>query len=298
MVNDNVLNNFLSYLNLQKRFSALTVQSYATDLSQFFAFLDDEVKNCGLADITYQHIRSFMASLLDNGMSANSANRKLSALKSFFKYLVATGTLTQNPAQKIMRVKAPKRLPVFIDESQMGKIFSTITFGSDFEGIRNKLIIDILYQTGVRRAELLSLKEADVDIYNSQLKVLGKRNKERIIPFAAGLKRNLEYYLRVKGETGLSGPCLLVSIKNKPMSPAQITKVVNDILGQVSTSSKKSPHVLRHTFATHMLNSGANINAVKELLGHASLAATQVYTHNTIDKLKKLYNQAHPRSGH
>ncbi len=296
MVKD-ATDEFLSYLNLQKRYSALTVQSYATDLGQFVAFMDKEIGSYTAASITHKHIRQFLADQMANGASASTVNHKLSALKSFFKYLLKNEVIAQNPTQRLTGPKTPKRLPVFVDQMQMDAVFSTLEFGSDFEGLRNKLIIDILYQTGLRRAELLNLKEGDVDIFNTQLKVLGKRSKERIIPFDLALKRNLENYLRVKQEQNLSNPYLLVTAKNIRLSTHQLTKIVKDVLSGVTTIKKKSPHVLRHTFATHILDNGADINAVKELLGHASLAATQVYTHNTIDKLKKMYNRAHPRSG-
>jgi integrase/recombinase XerC len=297
MVKDDAITNFLSYLRLQKRFSALTLQSYASDLSQFFSHLDANLEEYDLDRLKHNQIRSFIAHLMEQDFSASSVNRKISTLRSFFKYLVKNEVISQSPAQKVLNVKTPKRLPVFVDEDQMDKLFSTVEFGSDFEGIRNQLILDLLYQTGIRRAELIGLKEADVDIFNMQLKVMGKRSKERIIPFDVNLKRNLEAYLRVKKEQKLMSPYLLVTKKDTLMNTALVTRVVKNVLAQVTTGLKKSPHVLRHTFATHILNNGADINAVKELLGHASLAATQVYTHNSIDKLKKMYNQAHPRSG-
>ena len=199
--------------------------------------------------------------------------------------------------QKIQGPKTPKRLPVFIDENQIDKIFNQLKFDSGFEGIRNKLLIDVLYQTGLRRAELINLKETDLDLISLQLKVLGKRNKERIIPFSIHLKRCIQEYLNAKQENNLINSFLFVNLKNIQLSPQALTKIVSEILSEVTTNKKKSPHILRHTFATHLLNRGADINAVKELLGHANLSATQIYTHNTIEKLKKSYNQAHPRSG-
>ncbi|MDO9001109.1 MAG: tyrosine-type recombinase/integrase [Bacteroidota bacterium] len=291
------IKDFISYLNLQKRASPLTTKNYESDLNQFFNFLKEEFSSFKLEEISHQHARAFMAHLMDNKQSAKTVNRKLSTLKSFFKFLVRNHSLAINPMQKVQGPKIAKKLPVFIDEKQIEKLFNSYAFNNDFEGTRDKLIIDIFYQTGLRRAELIGLKEADIDFYNGQLKVLGKRNKERIIPFGLDLKRNLEAYLDVKKEQNLLNPLLLVTLKNTPITAQKVTKIVNEVLSSITTNSKKSPHVLRHTFATHLLNNGADINAVKELLGHASLSATQIYTHNTIEKLKKSYNQAHPHSG-
>ena len=294
---EGAVNGFLSYLNLQKRFSPLTTKNYEADLNQFFLFLDKEVITYSLSTISFQYIRSFIAFLMDSGLSPRSVNRKISTLKSFFKYLLKNELVDVNPTQKIQGPKTPKRLPVFIDENQLSEIFSSKKFAEGFEGTRNKLIIDILYQTGLRRAEILNLREGDVDLFNTQLKVLGKRAKERIIPFDVELKRSIVFYLKEKKENNLDNPHLFVTLGNKPLNAGKITKIVKEVLSSVTTNKKKSPHVLRHTFATHLLNNGADINAVKELLGHANLSATQIYTHNSIDKLKKSYNQAHPRSG-
>lgn len=293
----NAVSGFLSYLNLQKRVSPLTVQSYKLNFDQFFAFLNQEYQITQLSEISHSVIRSFIAGLMEKGMAPASVNQKISSLKSFFKYLVRNELVEVNPAQKIRGPKMPKRLPSFVDVEQLDKIGSIEGKKTEFENVRDQLLMAIFYQTGIRRAELINLKETDVDIYNLQLTVLGKRNKERVIPFSLELKRNLEDYLLVKETQGLNDPHLLVTLKNKPLGPSLVSITVKNLLGDVTTSKKKSPHVLRHSFATHMLNNGADINAVKELLGHANLLATQIYTHNTIEKLKKSYNQAHPRSG-
>lgn len=294
---DNSVYEFLSYLNLQKRSSVLTTNSYKNDLEQFFNHLECEVSEIAASQVNALHIRGFIASLMEKGLKPRSVNRKLSSLKSYYKYLLINQIVTSNPASKIQGLKTPKRLAVFMDESQTESIFENYVFDEGFDGIRDKLIIDILYQTGVRRAELLGLKVNDVDLINLQLKVLGKRDKERLIPFSLDLKRSLNFYLEEKKRLNLTNPFLLVDQKNKTVTVSGVSKVVKNVLGSVSTNKKKSPHVLRHTFATHLLNNGADINAVKELLGHANLSATQIYTHNTIEKLKKTYKQAHPRSG-
>lgn len=294
---DNSVYEFLSYLNLQKRSSVLTTNSYKIDLEQFFNHLECEVSEIAAPQVNSLHIRGFIASLMEKGLKPRSVNRKLSSLKSYYKYLLINQIVTSNPASKIQGPKTPKRLAVFMDESQTESIFKNYVFDEGFDGIRDKLIIDILYQTGVRRAELLGLKVTDVDLFNLQLKVLGKRDKERLIPFSLDLKRSLNIYLEEKKRLNLTNYFLLVDQKNKTVNVSGVSKVVKKVLGSVSTNKKKSPHVLRHTFATHLLNNGADINAVKELLGHANLSATQIYTHNTIEKLKKTYKQAHPRSG-
>lgn len=294
---DTLLHNFLDYIAHEKKFSKHTALSYQNDLQQFQAYLEREINPADFALVSYLNIRAWIAELIDSGLTARTVNRKISALKSFYKFLLRNNHISINPLQKIQGPKTPKKLPVFVDETQMSDLFSKISFEEGFEGQRDKLVLDILYQTGFRRAELCSLKEQDIDFYNLTIKVLGKRNKERILPVSLELKRNLEAYLQVKKNEGLVNSFLFVTKKDKALKEAEVYKIVNKYLGAVTTLGKKSPHVLRHTFATHLLNNGADINAVKELLGHSNLSATQIYTHNSIDKLKKTYKQAHPRSG-
>lgn len=291
------LNSFIDYISHEKKLSKHTALSYQTDLLQFQNFVEKELSNTDLLAINYLIIRSWVAELLDTGISARSVNRKLSSLKSFYKYLLKNNLIKINPLQKITGPKTPKKLPVFVDELNMEELFKSIEFDEGFIGLRDKLLLDVLYQTGMRRAELIGLKEQSIDFYGLSLKVLGKRNKERIIPLSLPLKRNLEEYFQVKKSMGLVNPSVFVSPKDKELKEAEVYKIVKKYLSLITTLSKKSPHVLRHTFATHLLNNGADINAVKELLGHANLSATQIYTHNTIEKLKKTYKQSHPRSG-
>jgi len=292
---NNHLHSFFDYLTYEKKYSIHTITSYKNDLHQFIEFINPQKEEFPAVEINYQHVRAWVADLIKHKISARSVNRKLSSLKSFFKYLQRLKIIEINPLSKISGPKTPKRLPVFIDQNHMDNLFTDVQFEEGFNGQRDQLILDLLYQTGIRRSELTHLKESDIDLFNSTIKVLGKRNKERIIPISLPLKRNLESYLKVKEELNLSNMMLFVSEKGNTLSEQAVYKSVKKYLAQITTIQKKSPHVLRHTFATHLLNNGADINAVKDLLGHANLSATQVYTHNTIDKLKKSYKQAHPR---
>lgn len=294
---------FIQYLKTEKRVSPHTVEAYERDLSQFFAFLEAyEISR--EKDIEPVIIRNWQIELIENGVSPRSVSRKLSALKSWYKYLLKQDIVKVNPFLKITNPKISQKLPVYVKEKEMEKLSFLDEEGlSEFEQVRNRLIIELLYSTGMRRAELIGLKERDIDFYNKTIKVLGKRNKERLIPFGAELERCIKEYQEAKekkqqelGEgQNLLNEYLLITERGQMIYPSLVYRVVTTFL-QNTTLEKKSPHVMRHTFATHLLNNGADINAIKELLGHSSLAATQVYTHNTIEKLKKTYKTAHPRA--
>lgn len=295
----NNISTFLGYLEHEKRCSPHTLRSYTTDLEHFHAFLEQQ--GAAVTLLTDPRlIRSWIVEMLGSGLTARSVNRKISALKSYYKYLLREGQITTNPMSKVLSPKSPKKLPGFVERNSMDQLLDEVSFGEDFSGVRNKLIVDLLYQTGMRLSELTGLKERDIDLPGLNLRVLGKRNKERIIPFGNPLRESITRYNDLKKDTfcGMQGTSeyLLVTDKGKKLYPKFVYRVVHTYLSMVTTLSRKSPHILRHTFATHMLNEGAELNAIKELLGHSNLAATQVYTHNTFEKLKKAYKQAHPRA--
>ena len=285
-------NNFLKYIEFEKRYSKHTLISYNTDLTQFLNFLHTEYEISDVSEVSHQIIRSWISSMLDSGISSRSVNRKITTLKSFYKYLMQEDVVTENPTQKIISPKNAKKLPVFVEKSKMDELLSEIEFPDTFEGERDKLIIDVFYMTGMRLSELLGIRKKDINFSKSSIKVLGKRNKERIIPLSVNLLNQLKKF----SEKHKINSYFFVNFDGKKLSAKNIYNIVNKYLGMVSSLEKKSPHILRHTFATHMLNNGADINAIKEILGHANLSATQVYTHNTIEKLKTIYKQAHPRA--
>ncbi|MCF8369626.1 MAG: tyrosine-type recombinase/integrase [Bacteroidales bacterium] len=293
------IDNFIRHLHAEKRYSKHTIIAYHNDLKQFNKFLKESYNICSFVEVTHQIVRSWIFELSSHSISANSINRKLSTLKTFFGYLRKNSIIIENPLSKISSPKKNKRLPEFVIQEQMDELFINIDNDKSFTGIRNKLIIQIFYFTGIRLSEMTHLRDHDIDISRQQLKVLGKRNKERLIPFGKTLAETIEEYLLVRKreiEKKEEGDFLLITKNGKKIYNKLIYRVVNSYLSKVSTLQKTSPHILRHTFATHMLNNGAELNAIKEILGHANLAATQVYTHNTIDKLKTIYNQAHPRA--
>ena len=241
-------------------------------------------------------IRSWLVHLMEHQVGSRSVNRKLTTLKSFYKFLLREGIMEENPMRKITSPKIAKRLPVFIEKDKMEMLFDDTGFGEGYPGTRNRLILEIFYSTGMRLSELVNLKETDIDFHHDTIKVLGKRNKERLIPFSKKFESLMKSYLDEKGSVFGDTDVLFLTDKGRKIYPKMVYRIVSRYLGAVTTMEKKSPHVLRHTFATHLLNNGAELNAVKELLGHASLSATQVYTHNTIEKLKRIYKQAHPKA--
>lgn len=295
-----IIDEFLDYIQKEKRFSAHTVVAYTNDLKQFKTHISDNLEISSINEVDHHDIRSWIISILeDEKLQPASVNRKISCLRSFYRYLIRNEILVKNPMSKITALKTKKKLPLFIEQSQMENLLDGMEFGDDFAGVRDKLIIELLYCTGMRRAELISLESTNVNISKQELKVLGKRNKERIIPLSAQTINLIETYTRFRDANfnqDAQTPQLLVGDSGKVMTDGFVYRKVNKYLRLVTTIGKKSPHVLRHTFATHMLNNGADLNAIKELLGHASLSATQVYTHNTIEKLTQIYKQAHPRA--
>lgn len=286
-------NKFITYLSSEKRFSEHTIKSYTTDLKQFTSFLSSEFQIIDeINEISFQIIRTWIASLLEKGINPRSVNRKISTLKTYFKFLIREGELVENPMMKVVAPKSKKRLPVFIEEDQIASLLNEVQFEKGFVGQRNKLIIELFYVTGIRLSELINIKISDVDFNNQSIKVLGKRNKERIIPLSSNVVNDLNIFI----ENNQKNKYLFTNLEGDKLYNKLVYRLVNKYIGEISSVNKKSPHILRHTFATHMLNNGADINAIKELLGHANLSATQVYTHNTIEKLKTVYKQAHPRA--
>lgn len=294
-----MIQQFIDYLRVAKRYSPLTILAYETDLKQFASYLLTAYEIQSLVDADYQMIRSWIVQLKDEAITNRSINRKLSTLKSFYKYLIREGIVKTNPLSKINSPKAKKRLPEFLEQSKTNFLFTEIKFDDSIEGQRDRTILEVFYATGIRQAELINLTTDSLDADRMTLKVRGKRNKERYIPIGPHLLEILTIYIEE------IRPQIVVSNKNKyifvtkegdQIYPLLVYRIVKKYLGMVSSRKKRSPHVLRHTFATHMLDNGADLNAIKEILGHSSLAATQVYTHNSIERLKQIYKQAHPKA--
>ena len=293
-----MIESYLRYIRFEKRYSDHTVQSYQNDLIQLRNFLSEEFSIDDLKDVSYSLLRNWIISLSEQKLSPKSINRKIISIRSFYKYLIKSGKIQSNPASKLKLLKAKKSLPHFVRSSEITALLDNVEWDQTFEGQRDKLIIELLYGTGIRENELLNLKEKDIDFHEQQIKVLGKRNKERIIPISRSLINLLKNYLVLKKEgfKGNDESFLIVTNRRIKAYPMFIYRTVNKYLKLYTHVEKSSPHVLRHTFATHLLNNGADLNSVKDLLGHESLASTQVYTHNTLDKLKKIFEQAHPKA--
>ncbi|MEO6902054.1 MAG: tyrosine-type recombinase/integrase [Bacteroidia bacterium] len=285
--------SFIQYLQYEKRFSKHTITAYSQDINSFFTYLTTTYQISQLSEITHSIIRSWIVYLMEQQITPRSINRKISTLKSFYKYMLRQNIVAENPMLKVQGPKTSKKLPVFIEKDKMNLLLDKTNFGTDAEGLQQQLILEMFYHTGMRLSELSNLKTNDVDLYNSQLKVLGKRNKERIIPFNGELKALIGNYMN--SHLTPTSEYFFSSKSGEKLYPKFVYRVVNKYLSLISTQHKKSPHVLRHTFATHMLNNGADLNSIKELLGHASLSATQIYTHNTVEKLKNIHKQAHPK---
>jgi len=288
--------DFVNYLNYEKHFSKHTVTAYQNDLFQFQKFISENFDTDEIKIINHQMIRSWLVQLMNDKISARSVARKLTTLKTFYRFLLKENIVESNPMAKVQSPKIQKRLPVFVEETPMNILLDNIEFENNFEGVRDKLIINILYSTGIRLFELIGLKKLDVDSYNQQIKVLGKRNKERIIPITKELSDQIILYNQIKVDEGFVNENLLVTSKGEKLYPKLVYTIVKKNLSFVTSIEKRSPHVLRHTFATHLLNKGADLNAIKELLGHANLSATQIYTHNSIERLKTIYKNKHPRA--
>jgi len=292
----NYITSFLEYLYLEKGYSKHTITAYKTDLTRFKYFCERTHGQDDLLVIRYAEVRSWVVSLVNANISNNSINRKVSSLKSFYKFLQKTALRADNPLSKHKALKVAKKVQVPFTAKEIDAVIQNIAKETDFDSLRNKLLIELLYSTGIRRAELINIKGIDINIADRTIRVLGKRNKERFVPILTSVLETLNQFLELKIKSIFNSEFLLITSKGNKLYETLVYRIINSYFSQVSQKVKKSPHILRHSFATHLLNEGADLNSVKELLGHSSLASTQVYTHNSLDAIKKVYNQAHPRS--
>lgn len=288
---------FITYLITEKRSSAHTVEAYKSDLAQFAAFAQREFELTDETQVVSTIVRSWMAYLMEEGYNPTSVHRKISSINAYYRFLQKQGQITTNPARGISKPKKAKRLPHFVEETAMEKLYVGSNDLTDFPSVRNNLMIHLFYETGIRLSELMQLTDRDVDNSIGQIKVLGKRNKMRYVPVGKETIEKIRHYMQLRGKLGLDSESgmLIVSDRGEKISKTFVYRTVKSYLSTVTTQTKRSPHVLRHTFATHMLNNGADLNVIKEILGHSSLAATQVYTHNSIEKLKGIHTRMHPR---
>ncbi|MBL1146034.1 MAG: tyrosine-type recombinase/integrase [Bacteroidetes bacterium] len=289
--------SFLNFLKSERRYSNHTIIAYQNDLEQLELFAKSEFEIEDLRKVNFAILRSWMVALLESGISAKSINRKISTCKSFYTFLLRNNEIENLPTSKLSTPKVKKALPKFVKENEMENLFQNLTFPENYEGLRDFLIVEILYSSGMRLSELIGVKIEDINFEESTIKVLGKRNKERLIPIHLNLLSKIKTWLAFRSEINpVDSDYFLLTDTGKKLYPKFVYRKVNYYLGQVTTLQKKSPHILRHTFATHMLNNGAELNTIKEILGHSNLSATQIYTHNSIEKLKNIYKQAHPRA--
>jgi len=289
---------FRDYLQLEKNYSIHTVNGYLKDVDFFQEFLEVTFNQESLSDVNYSQIRSWIVALIENKISNTAVNRKIASLKAFYKFLLKTKQIQASPLLKHKALKTPKKIQIPFSEIEVSNVLNAIQYPEGFEGIRDKLIIDMFYTTGIRRSELINLKINAIDLSNLTLKVLGKRNKERLLPIVPIIAKEINLYLTERAylEKISDSTYFFLTAKGVKLNESLVYRLINNYFGNVSEKVKKSPHILRHTFATHLLNNGADLNSVKELLGHSSLASTQVYTHNSLSELKKVYQNAHPRS--
>jgi integrase/recombinase XerC len=294
----NNLHSHIEYLEKEKKYSLLTVNAYQKDILSFQFFLNENHDGCVLEEVNYPLIRSWIVKLSDSKMSPSSINRKMASLKSFYKFLLKTKQIQSNPFVKHKSLKTPKQVQIPFSEKEINSLFELHFLETDFDSVRNRLVVELLYTTGMRRAELINLELQAIDFYNSTIKVLGKRNKERIIPLLPSTSDILKNYLTKRKELDtINAPeMLILSKKGNKISETFVYRLINEYFSTISEKVKRSPHVLRHSFATHLLNNGADLNSVKELLGHASLSSTQIYTHSSLSELKKVYSNSHPRT--
>ena len=287
------IDEFLNYIAKEKRYSPHTIKGYKTDLIEFSDY-SHRYFDVSVQHVNHKVVRSWFAQMMEDGFHPSTIHRKSSTLKSFFKFLMVNRFLEKSPMDLVPLPKLKKNLPKFVDEKSLNVLLNELEFPNNYEGKRDKLIMDLFYQTGIRQSELIELTINDVDFSQQQIKVLGKRNKERIIPISSELNETINEFVTYRKTDSVLN--LIVTVSGKKIYPKLVYKIVNKYLSKVTTLSQRSPHVLRHSFATHMLNNGAELNSIKELLGHVNLSATQVYTHNSMEKIKTIYKQAHPRA--
>lgn len=292
----NLITSFLEYLSLEKKYSIHTIKAYKRDLISFQNFCIESYQQEKISDINYSQIRSWIVDLVESKVSNRSVNRKISSLKSFYKYLQKIKIIQNNPLSSHKALKTSKKIQVPFSIKEVNEVLSNIVTEDSFESTRNKLIVALFYSTGMRRTELIQLKMNSINFSEKQLKVIGKRNKERLLPLLPSVLKSMHNYIEQRDLIDTSEDYLFLTSKGNKLYETLVYRIINNYFSSVSSKLKKSPHILRHSFASHMLNEGADLNSVKELLGHSSLASTQVYTHNSLEQLKKVYKQAHPRS--